>query len=121
MIVCRYCPVCKVPQQASKKLDLWRLPDILVLHLKRFSFSRYLKDKLETFVDFPIHGLDLSRYIPGKAVALYELYAVTNHYGSMGGGHYTAYVKVLVFPLFAYFFSLFAYPHVVAAAFFGMQ
>lgn len=89
-----YCPVCKVPQQASKKLDLWRLPDILVLHLKRFSFSRYLKDKLETFVDFPIHGLDLSRYIPGKAVALYELYAVTNHYGSMGGGHYTAYVKL---------------------------
>ncbi|KAI5071347.1 hypothetical protein GOP47_0013598 [Adiantum capillus-veneris] len=29
-----YCPNCKVPQQASKKLDLWRLPSILVLHLK---------------------------------------------------------------------------------------
>jgi ubiquitin carboxyl-terminal hydrolase 4/11/15 len=23
----------------------------------------------------------------------YELYAVSNHYGGMGGGHYTAYAK----------------------------
>jgi ubiquitin carboxyl-terminal hydrolase 4/11/15 len=23
----------------------------------------------------------------------YELYAVSNHYGSLGGGHYTAYAK----------------------------
>ncbi|MED6106190.1 hypothetical protein PIB30_002642 [Stylosanthes scabra] len=53
-----YCPTCKKPQQASKKLDLWRLPEILVVHLKRFSYSRYLKNKLETFVDFPINDLD---------------------------------------------------------------
>ena len=24
---------------------------------------------------------------------MYELYAVSNHYGSLGGGHYTAYAK----------------------------
>lgn len=24
---------------------------------------------------------------------VYELYAVSNHYGSLGGGHYTAYAK----------------------------
>ncbi|KAI4300598.1 hypothetical protein L6164_033955 [Bauhinia variegata] len=30
-----YCPSCKSPQQAMKKLDLWRLPEILVAHLKR--------------------------------------------------------------------------------------
>ena len=23
----------------------------------------------------------------------YELYAISNHYGSLGGGHYTAYAK----------------------------
>lgn len=90
-----YCPSCKEHRQASKKLDLWRLPDILVVHLKRFSYSRYLKNKLETFVSFPIHDLDLSKYIPRKDAACYELYAISNHYGSMGGGHYTAYVKLL--------------------------
>lgn len=90
-----YCPVCKKHCQASKKLDLWRLPEILVIHLKRFSYSRYLKNKLETFVDFPIHDLDMSAYIDQKGAQSsnrYILYAISNHYGSMGGGHYTAFV-----------------------------
>ncbi|KAE8692978.1 Ubiquitin carboxyl-terminal hydrolase 8 [Hibiscus syriacus] len=90
-----YCPGCKEHRQASKKLDLWRLPEILVIHLKRFSYNRFLKNKLETFVDFPIDDLDLSDYIGSRNSKLsnrYMLYAVSNHYGSMGGGHYTAFV-----------------------------
>lgn len=90
-----YCPGCKQHRQASKKLDLWRLPEILVIHLKRFSYSRFLKNKLETFVDFPVHDLDLSTYIAHRnstSCNRYMLYAVSNHYGSMGGGHYTAFV-----------------------------
>ncbi|KAL4341711.1 hypothetical protein GQ457_08G001600 [Hibiscus cannabinus] len=90
-----YCPGCKEQRQASKKLDLWRLPEILVIHLKRFSYNRFLKNKLETYVDFPIDNLDLSNYIGFKNGDLsnrYMLYAVSNHYGSMGGGHYTAFV-----------------------------
>ncbi|KAL0372890.1 UNVERIFIED_CONTAM: Ubiquitin carboxyl-terminal hydrolase 10 [Sesamum calycinum] len=58
-----YCPRCKEHRQASKKLDLWRLPDVLVFHLKRFSYSRWLKNKLDTLVNFPIHNLDLSKYL----------------------------------------------------------
>ncbi|XP_030522298.1 ubiquitin carboxyl-terminal hydrolase 8 [Rhodamnia argentea] len=90
-----YCPRCKEHRQASKKLDLWRLPEILVVHLKRFSYSRFMKNKLETYVDFPIDNLDLSAYIAcknGQSSCRYMLYAVSNHYGSMGGGHYTAFV-----------------------------
>ncbi|XP_006592791.1 ubiquitin carboxyl-terminal hydrolase 8 isoform X2 [Glycine max] len=89
-----YCPGCKEHRQASKKLDLWRLPEILVIHLKRFQYSRYLKNKLETYVDFPVDNLDLSAYITyGNDESYhYTLYAVSNHYGSMGGGHYTAFV-----------------------------
>ncbi|PIA54251.1 hypothetical protein AQUCO_00900653v1 [Aquilegia coerulea] len=90
-----YCPGCKQPRQASKKLDLWRLPEILIIHLKRFSYSRFMKNKLETYVDFPIDDLDLSNYIACKNNQLscrYMLYAVSNHFGSMGGGHYTAFV-----------------------------
>ncbi|XP_068634553.1 ubiquitin carboxyl-terminal hydrolase 8-like isoform X6 [Aristolochia californica] len=92
-----YCPSCKKHRQASKKLDLWRLPKILVIHLKRFSYSRYSKNKLETFVDFPIHDLDLSKYIAHRSEEFpnpYVLYAVSNHYGSMGSGHYTAFAYV---------------------------
>eukprot|EP00850_Spirogloea_muscicola_P003312 SM000013S26481 [mRNA] locus=s13:674209:679222:+ [translate_table: standard] len=91
-----YCPGCKEHRQASKKLDLWRLPEILVVHLKRFSYSRYLKNKLDTFINFPIHRLDLSPYVAlanGEQL-VYSLYAVSNHYGGMGGGHYTAYAKL---------------------------
>ncbi|KAF3440684.1 hypothetical protein FNV43_RR18968 [Rhamnella rubrinervis] len=90
-----YCPGCKQHQQASKKLDLWRLPEILVIHLKRFSYSRFLKNKLETYVEFPVDDLDLSSYIAHRndqSCNRYMLYAVSNHYGSMGGGHYTAFV-----------------------------
>lgn len=36
----RYCPNCKEFVQATKKFDLWRLPDVLVIHLKRFSYDR---------------------------------------------------------------------------------
>ncbi|GKV28911.1 hypothetical protein SLEP1_g37898 [Rubroshorea leprosula] len=93
-----YCPQCKEQRQASKKLDLWRLPEVLVIHLKRFSYSRSMKHKLETFVNFPIHDLDLRNYVVDKRSSrrqLYELYALINHYGSMGSGHYTAHIKLL--------------------------
>ncbi|KAL3742844.1 hypothetical protein ACJRO7_018193 [Eucalyptus globulus] len=92
-----YCPGCKEHRQATKKLDLWKLPDILVVHLKRFSYSRYLKNKLDTFVNFPIHNLDLTKYVKSNdgQSYVYELYAISNHYGGLGGGHYTAYAKLI--------------------------
>lgn len=96
-VILRYCPGCKKHCQASKKLDLWRLPEILVIHLKRFSYSRFSKNKLETDVDFPVDNLDLSTHVAhlnDKLSNRYMLYAVSNHYGSMGGGHYTAFVHV---------------------------
>ncbi|XP_008800670.3 ubiquitin carboxyl-terminal hydrolase 9-like isoform X1 [Phoenix dactylifera] len=94
-----YCPSCKEHRQATKKLDLWRLPKILVVHLKRFSYSRFLKNKLDTFVNFPVHNLDLSKYVKHRAVGphsyVYELYAISNHYGGLGGGHYSAYATLI--------------------------
>lgn len=100
-IICyfRFCPSCKTPQQASKKLDLWRLPEILVIHLKRFSYNHYFQNKLETLVDFPVYDLDISTYITHRSNQLssrYMLYAISNHYGGLGGGHYTAFVHVSV-------------------------
>ncbi|NP_001121498.1 ubiquitin carboxyl-terminal hydrolase 15 [Xenopus tropicalis] len=90
-----YCPNCKEHQQATKKLDLWSLPPVLVVHLKRFSYSRYMRDKLDTLVDFPISDLDMSTFLinPNAGPCCYNLIAVSNHYGGMGGGHYTAFAK----------------------------
>uniref|UniRef100_A0A8B9RNN1 Ubiquitin carboxyl-terminal hydrolase 15 n=1 Tax=Astyanax mexicanus TaxID=7994 RepID=A0A8B9RNN1_ASTMX len=90
-----YCPSCKQHQQATKKLDLWSLPPVLVVHLKRFSYSRYMRDKLDSLVDFPLHDLDMSEFLinPNAGPCRYDLIAVSNHYGGMGGGHYTAYAK----------------------------
>ncbi|XP_051131096.1 ubiquitin carboxyl-terminal hydrolase 5 [Andrographis paniculata] len=92
------CPQCNEKRQASKKLDLWRLPEVLIIHLKRFSYSRSMKHKLDTFVNFPIHDFDLTNYVSNKNNSrrqVYELYALTNHYGGMGSGHYTAHIKLL--------------------------
>jgi len=91
-----YCSKCSEFQQATKKFDLWRMPPILVIHLKRFSYkNRYWREKLESYVDYPIHDLDFSKYAYGPQTVppIYDLYAVSNHYGSLGGGHYTAYAK----------------------------
>ncbi|SCV70333.1 BQ2448_1727 [Microbotryum intermedium] len=103
-----YCPVCKKHQQATKKVELWKVPDVLVFAFKRFSANRYSRDKLDDLVDFPLEGFDIEPYVEGVKVErrlagetgaeepeslIYDLYAVDNHYGGMGGGHYTAYAK----------------------------
>ncbi|KAF8466708.1 hypothetical protein BDZ91DRAFT_657727, partial [Kalaharituber pfeilii] len=91
-----YCPRCKEHRRASKKFELWKSPDILVIHLKRFSSSRISRDKIDVLIDFPVEGLDLTDRVgkqnDGKEL-IYDLFAVDNHYGGLGGGHYTAYAK----------------------------
>ncbi|KAM0750823.1 UCH-domain-containing protein [Meredithblackwellia eburnea MCA 4105] len=105
-----YCPRCKKHQQATKKVEIWKVPDVLVFALKRFSANRYSRDKIDDFVDFPIDGFDMEPFVEGDKVErrlaqeagvsveepeslIYDLYAVDNHYGGLGGGHYTAYAK----------------------------
>ncbi|WDK15666.1 ubiquitin carboxyl-terminal hydrolase [Colletotrichum graminicola] len=94
-----YCPRCKEHRRASKKFDLWKTPDILVVHLKRFSSAGWRRDKLDVLVDFPIEGLDLHKRVlcqeTGKE-EIYDLIAVDDHFGGLGGGHYTAYGRNFV-------------------------
>ncbi|XP_074593498.1 ubiquitin carboxyl-terminal hydrolase 15-like [Brevipalpus obovatus] len=91
-----YCPRCKKQQQATKKFDIWSLPKVSIIHLKRFSYSRLWREKLDVFVNFPLYDLDLGQYLinnPKKDKIFYNLIAVANHYGNLGCGHYTAYGK----------------------------
>ncbi|XP_012816887.1 ubiquitin carboxyl-terminal hydrolase 19 isoform X4 [Xenopus tropicalis] len=94
-----YCPKCNQHREASKQLMLWRLPNILIIQLKRFSFRTFIwRDKINDMVDFPVRNLDLSTFCIGQKEdhqrPIYDLYAVINHYGGMIGGHYTAYARL---------------------------
>ncbi len=93
-----FCPKCKESVAAKKRMEILRSPPILILHLKRFKTKESsvmgmssVGGRLNTLVDFPLENLDLTKYVPrnGKP-AIYDLYAVSNHYGSIGFGHYTA-------------------------------
>uniref|UniRef100_A0AAQ5ZQR0 Ubiquitin carboxyl-terminal hydrolase n=1 Tax=Amphiprion ocellaris TaxID=80972 RepID=A0AAQ5ZQR0_AMPOC len=94
-----YCPVCKKHQLATKKLDLWSLPEVVIIHLKRFSYTKFTREKLDSIVDFPLRDLDFSGCLLRKTVSSeeppsrYDLIAVSNHYGGLRDGHYTSYAR----------------------------
>jgi ubiquitin C-terminal hydrolase len=87
-----YCPSCKAQVDSTRKLSVYRWPEVLVLHLKRFSYRGYASKKLNNDVTFN-RTLDLSCFADAdsKPESLhYRLYAVVHHIGGAGGGHYTA-------------------------------
>jgi ubiquitin carboxyl-terminal hydrolase 4/11/15 len=80
-------------------MEIWSCPDYLIIHLKRFSHSRGMFGgrKINQLIQFPLEGLDLTNYLlnnkdTNKKV-IYDLYAVSNHFGSLNGGHYTAFCR----------------------------
>ena len=89
-----FCVRCKTHRESAKQLEIWRLPPVLLIHLKRFSYVGKWKQKLDTNVNFPLSGLDLSPMTLGPLKPPpYQLFAVSNHSGTLDGGHYTAYVR----------------------------
>ena len=91
-----YCSKCKAHVLAKKKMDLYYVPKILIICFKRFvKESSYRWEKNEDEVEFPIHDLDLKDFVigPDKEHSKYDLFAVSQHYGGTGGGHYTAVCK----------------------------
>ncbi|UJR29300.1 hypothetical protein I4U23_010514 [Adineta vaga] len=84
---------CKKDTKATKQLQFFRLPQILIIQLKRFSHKDGFREKIDTFVDYPIQGLDLSQFLSSPKQAIYDLFAVTKHIGSIYGGHYIAYAQ----------------------------
>uniref|UniRef100_G3NL37 Ubiquitin carboxyl-terminal hydrolase n=1 Tax=Gasterosteus aculeatus aculeatus TaxID=481459 RepID=G3NL37_GASAC len=92
-----YCHKCKKRQKSTKKFWIQKLPKVLCLHLKRFHWTAFLRNKVDTYVEFPLKGLDMRCYLlePENSLpenCLYDLVAVVVHHGSgVGSGHYTAY------------------------------
>ncbi|KAL3885261.1 hypothetical protein ACJMK2_025349 [Sinanodonta woodiana] len=87
------CTKCKTRRACTKSFSIQKFPQILVLHLKRFSQERYSR-KMSTHVNFPIANLDLREFsAEGNDTQMYNLYAVSEHSGSTHSGHYTAKCK----------------------------
>jgi ubiquitin C-terminal hydrolase len=86
-----YCEEKEKKINIKKKIQLWSLPNILVIDFKRFNNQ---SKKNQILITFPI-DLDLSKYVIGYKPESYkyELYGVCNHSGSVLGGHYTSFIK----------------------------
>lgn len=56
------CSGCRKRRKSEKSLAVHRFPPVLVIHLKRFQYDSSSREKIQTTVDFPISGLDLSPY-----------------------------------------------------------
>ena len=55
---------------------------------------------INTLIDYPLNQLDMSKHCIDSKYAIrsgekpiYDLYAVSNHFGRMGFGHYTAHCR----------------------------
>ena len=57
----------------------------------RFSYEGLWRQKITTFVDFPIDGFKFDA--SDSEMKFYDLYGVVNHSGSLEGGHYIAYSR----------------------------
>jgi len=99
------CDHCQSKGSTKTHVDVWRLPDILVIHMKRFVYTMYVRGKLNNLVHYPLDGLDmapfLSKNIDGSSSGgggggdkVYDLFAAVHHIGTMNGGHYVASCKV---------------------------
>lgn len=89
-----YCQECKKLVDATKQTDLWVLPPVLIIQLKRFRCNKIGEKcvKVDTKLKYPIAGWDLSDAVKsgGGGTTEYDLYASTNHFGNLDVGHYTA-------------------------------
>jgi ubiquitin carboxyl-terminal hydrolase 4/11/15 len=105
-----YCSTCKAHKEAWKMMQIYTLPTVLIIQLKRFRNQGGFRNKISVPVSFPLSALDMSQFVISHGAWMYDLFAVVNHHGDLGerafvclfvclnvlktgGGHYTAYAK----------------------------
>jgi len=95
-----FCAKCAAHGSATKTMRVHRFPRCLALHIKRFkAHPSAPTTKLTDAVSFPLTDLSLSHIASDACVTpehllRYDLYAVSNHTGSLSSGHYTAACKL---------------------------
>jgi hypothetical protein len=91
------CDKCKRLTNGVKYSKVLHLPEILIVHLKRFKHdSMFSTGKISTFISFPDYNLDMRPYLHKDCrneVSTYDLSGIICHYGGANGGHYIAYTR----------------------------
>jgi ubiquitin carboxyl-terminal hydrolase 20/33 len=100
------CDNCKKTCDAKKTLSIFKPPEVLCVHLKRFKHDTLFGTKISDTVVFPLDNLDVSPFCvqldedekKKKDFAQefpfstnYELVSIVNHRGGYSGGHYVSY------------------------------
>ena len=80
------CPSCKVKCPASKHIIIKQTPEMLILHLKRFTYDKhgFSKKNSKEVLYSPVIEINESEY---------HLSSVINHLGHTDGGHYTSFCQ----------------------------
>ncbi|KAJ7561746.1 hypothetical protein O6H91_03G039700 [Diphasiastrum complanatum] len=88
------------PQLARMRYHITRLPQYLILHMKRFTKNNFFIEKNPTLVNFPVKNLELKDYVPLPALthnnrmrSKYDLIANLVHDGKPGEGSYRVFVQ----------------------------
>ena len=82
------CPGCRKQDSSRQKHEIVKLPQVLILHLKRFDVNNKGISKNQQYVDFPLEKLNV-----GESQHAYKLSGITNHYGTLHAGHYISFCK----------------------------
>ena len=92
-----FCENCKTNQIFTKILRIERIPQYLVITLKRFKYTLMYKTKMDCSIKFPTNNINLKPYITQKdnpeENKIYDLYAIINHIGNLSSGHYYSIIE----------------------------
>ncbi|KAK9144033.1 hypothetical protein Syun_013433 [Stephania yunnanensis] len=88
------------PRIARMRYRVTRLPQYMILHMRRFTKNNFFIEKNPTLVNFPVKNLELKDYIPlptpkdnEKLRSKYDLIANVVHDGKPGEGSYRVFVQ----------------------------
>ncbi|GFQ04392.1 U4/U6.U5 tri-snrnp-associated protein 2 [Phtheirospermum japonicum] len=88
------------PLIARMRYRVTKLPQYLILHMRRFTKNNFFVEKNPTLVNFPVKNLELKDYIPlparnenEKMRSKYDLIANIVHDGKPGEGSYRVFVQ----------------------------
>ena len=90
------CERCKIKTQAQKTLNIFSMPEKLIIHFKRFKFINGRSAKINSLIDFPLDNVyfhEIQDIHKTNEKMPYEIYGVVHHSGGTGGGHYIATTK----------------------------
>ncbi|GFZ10649.1 ubiquitin C-terminal hydrolases superfamily protein [Actinidia rufa] len=88
------------PHIARMRYRVTKLPQYIILHMRRFTKNNFFVEKNPTLVNFPVKNLELKDYIPlptpkenQKLRSKYDLIANIVHDGKPGEGSYRVFVQ----------------------------